>query len=142
MKALRDRCGGIDPGSIKHLLICNRLIQFLAGSIGASLVKADPTRFAVVLMNGDSPHSERQAYVGTDQLTASRKAGEVFRSLLPKGKYAVLTGNIAAVDMQQRLQGFKESITGGDYTEVAGSPFPCNDDLKTAVQIDQDVLTK
>ncbi|HEY4783164.1 MAG TPA: hypothetical protein VIH54_15200, partial [Chthoniobacterales bacterium] len=51
MKALRDRCGGIDPGSIKRLLICNRLIQFLAGSIGASLVKADPTRFAVFLFS-------------------------------------------------------------------------------------------
>ena len=249
MKALRDRCGCIDPGNVKRLLICHRLIQFLPGSIGALLVKVDPTRFAVflfhsllllatitnladaqekkktfavipvqlanpffaeiergakeqsaklgvnliytasatsdqagqvqvfrdvmtrgvngiaiapvngevlvgvigearkrgisvVMMNGDSPHSERQAYVGTDQLTASRKAGEVFRSLLPKGKYAVLTGNIAAVDMQQRLQGFKESVTGADYTEVAGSPFPCNDDLKTAVQIVQDVLTK
>jgi ribose transport system substrate-binding protein len=249
MKALRDRCGGIDLGNVKGFLICQRLIQFLAGLIGASPVKVDPTRFAVflffslllsagitnfadaqekkktfavipvqlanpffaeiergakeqsakvgvnliytasatsdqagqvqvfrdvitrgvngiaiapvnggvlvgvigearkrgiavVMMNGDSPQSERQAYVGTDQLTASRKAGEVFRSLLPKGKYAVLTGNIAAVDMQQRLQGFKESIKGGDYTEVPGSPFPCNDDLKSAIQIVQDVLTK
>src|SRR5258708_29066864 len=94
------------------------------------------------MMNGDSPHSERQAYVGTDQLTASRKAGEVFRSLLPKGKHAVLTGNIAAVDMQQRLQRFKESVTGADYTEVAGSPFPCNNDPKNAGQIGQDVFTK
>lgn len=249
MTALRDRCGGIELSNAKHLLICHRLIQFLTGSIGASLVKVDPTRLAVflfssllllagmtnladaqektktfavipvqlanpffaeiergakeqsaklgvnliytasatsdqagqvqvfrdvmtrgvngiaiapvngdvlvgvigearksgisvVMMNGDSPHSERQAYVGTDQLTASRKAGEVFRSLLPKGKYAVLTGNIAAIDMQQRLQGFKESVKGGDYTEVQGSPFPCNDDLKTAVQIVQDVFTK
>lgn len=110
----------------------------LVGVIGEARKKG----IAVVMMNGDSPQSERQAYVGTDQLTASRKAGEVFKSLLPKGKYAVLTGNIAAVDMQQRLQGFNESIKGGDYTEVAGSPFPCNDDLKTAVQIVQDVLTK
>jgi ribose transport system substrate-binding protein len=249
MKALRDCCGGVDLRSIKRFLICQRLKQFLADSMGASPAKVDRTRFAaflfssllllagitnvadaqekkktfavipvqlanpffaeiergakeqsaklgvnliytasatsdqagqvqvfrdvmtrgvngiaiapvnggvlvgvigearkrgiaVVMMNGDSPQSERQAYVGTDQLAASRKAGEVFRSLLPKGKYAVLTGNIAAVDMQQRLQGFKESIKGGDYTEVAGSPFPCNDDLKTAVQIVQDVLTK
>ena len=110
----------------------------LVGVIGEARKKG----IAVVMMNGDSPQSERQAYVGTDQLSASRKAGEVFKSLLPKGTYAVLTGNIAAVDMQQRLQGFKESIKGGNYTEVAGSPFPCNDDLKTAIQIVQDVLTK
>jgi ribose transport system substrate-binding protein len=108
------------------------------GAIG----EARKRGISVVMMNGDSPNSERQAYVGTEQVAASRKAGEVFKSLLPKGKYAVLTGNIAAVDMQQRLQGFAESIKGGDYTEVAGSPFPCNDDLKTAVQIVQDVLTK
>ena len=91
----------------------------LVGVIGEARKKG----IAVVMMNGDSPQSERQAYVGTDQLAASRKAGEVFKSLLPKGKYAILTGNIAAVDMQQRLEGFKESIKGGDYTEVAGSPF-------------------
>jgi ribose transport system substrate-binding protein len=110
----------------------------LVGVIGEARKKG----IAVVMMNGDSPNSERQAYVGTDQVAASRKAGEVFKSLLPKGKYAVLTGNIAAVDMQQRLQGFSEAIKGGDYTEVQGSPFPCNDDLKTAIQIVQDVLTK
>ncbi len=110
----------------------------LVGAIG----EARKRGIAVVMMNGDSPNSERQAYVGTDQVAASRKAGEVFKSLLPKGKYAVLTGNIAAVDMQQRLQGFAESIKGGEYTEVAGSPFPCNDDLKTAVQIVQDVLIR
>ena len=110
----------------------------LVGVIGEARKKG----ISVVMMNGDSPNSERQAYVGTDQVAASRKAGQVFKSLLPKGKYAVLTGNIAAVDMQQRLQGFSETIKGGDYTEVAGSPFPCNDDLKTAIQIVQDVLTK
>ncbi|MBV8378171.1 MAG: sugar-binding protein [Verrucomicrobia bacterium] len=112
------------------------------GVLVGVIAEARKRGIAVVMMNGDSPQSERQAYVGTDQLAASRKAGEAFRSLLPKGKYAVLTGNIAAVDMQQRLQGFHESIKEGDYTEVAGSPFPCNDDLKTAVQIVQDVLTR
>src|SRR5258708_28892979 len=98
--------------------------EVLVGVIG----EARKRGISVVMMNGDSRHSERQAYVGTDQLTASRKAGEVFRSLLPKGQYALLTGNIAAGDMQRRLHGFKESITGGDSTDVAGSPFPCNDD--------------
>jgi basic membrane lipoprotein Med (substrate-binding protein (PBP1-ABC) superfamily) len=51
MKALRDRCGNIDLGNVKRLLICRRLIQFLAGSIGGSLEKVDPTRFAVCLFS-------------------------------------------------------------------------------------------
>src|SRR5258708_28085094 len=51
MKALRDRCGCSDPGNVKRLLICHRLIQFLPGSIGALLVKVNPTRVAVFLFH-------------------------------------------------------------------------------------------
>jgi len=47
MKVLRDSCGRIDPGNVKRLSICHRLIEFLPGSIGALLVKVGPTRFAV-----------------------------------------------------------------------------------------------
>jgi ribose transport system substrate-binding protein len=112
------------------------------GALVGPISEARKRGIAVVMMNGDSPNSVRQAYVGTDQLSASHKAGEAFKSLLPKGKYAVLTGDAAAVDMQQRLQGFKDAIQGSDYQEVSGSPFPCNDDLNAAVRIVQDVLTK
>jgi ribose transport system substrate-binding protein len=112
------------------------------GALVGPISEARKRGIAVVMMNGDSPNSDRQAYVGTDQLSASHKAGEVFKALLPKGKYAVLTGDAAAVDMQQRLQGFKDAIKSPDYEEVAGSPFPCNDDLNAAVRIVQDVLIK
>jgi ribose transport system substrate-binding protein len=112
------------------------------GALVGPISEARKRGIAVVMMNGDSPNSARQAYVGTDQLSASHKAGEAFKALLPKGKYAVLTGDAAAVDMQQRLQGFKDAIKSPDYEEVAGSPFPCNDDLNAAVRIVQDVLTK
>jgi ribose transport system substrate-binding protein len=112
------------------------------GALVGPISEARKRGIAVVMMNGDSPNSARQAYVGTDQLGASHKAGEVFKALLPKGKYAVLTGDPAAVDMQQRLQGFKDAIKSASYEEVAGSPFACNDDLNAAVRIVQDVLIK
>src|SRR5258706_13873890 len=65
MKVLRDSCGNIDPGNVKRLSICHRLIEFLPGSIGALLVKVGPTRFAVffsslLLLAGITNHANAQ----------------------------------------------------------------------------------
>ena len=81
-------------------------------------------------------------YVGTDNYEAGKEAGKAFKQRLAKGKYAVITGGLAAQNLNDRIKGFKEVVTGGDYTEVSGSPFPCDDDAARAVQIIQDVLTR
>jgi ribose transport system substrate-binding protein len=49
---------------------------------------------------------------------------------------------LAAANLNERIKGFKEVVTGSDYTEVSGSPFPCDDDAAKGVQIVQDVLTR
>jgi ABC-type sugar transport system substrate-binding protein len=47
MKAVQDCCAVIDLSEIKCFLIQQRLRQFPAGSIGASMVKIDLTKFVV-----------------------------------------------------------------------------------------------
>jgi hypothetical protein len=42
---------------------------------------------------------------------------------------------------QRSHQGFRSGI-GGGFTEVAGTPFPCDDDSNKAIQLIQDILTK
>ena len=81
-------------------------------------------------------------YVGTDNLDAGREAGKAFKKLLPKGKFAILTGGLAAANLNDRIKGFKEVVNGSDYTEISGSPFPCDDDAVKGVQIVQDILTR
>jgi ribose transport system substrate-binding protein len=63
---------------------------------------------------------------------------------LPKGKFAVVTGGLASVNHNQRGDGFRKALkeSGGEYTEISGSPFPCNDDAPKSIQIIQDVLTR
>ena len=96
----------------------------------------------VVTFDSDAPDSKRLAYIGTNNLAAGREAGKAFKAHLPKGKIAVITGHLAAANHNDRVKGFYEIVTGSDYKEVPGSPFPCDDDVAKSVQIIQDTLTR
>jgi ribose transport system substrate-binding protein len=96
----------------------------------------------VVTFDSDAPDSKRLAYIGTNNLAAGREAGKAFKSHLPKGKIAVITGHLAAANHADRVKGFHEIVNGSDYQEVPGSPFPCDDDVAKSVQIIQDTLTR
>ena len=96
----------------------------------------------VVTFDSDSPNSKRQAYIGTNNLQGGLVAGKAFKELMPKnGSYAVLTGTLAAANLNDRIQGFKNSL-GEGYTEVAGSPFACDDSVPKSIQLIQDTLTR
>jgi ribose transport system substrate-binding protein len=113
-----------------------------ADSVTGVIAEARKKGIAVITFDSDAPNSQRMAYVGTDNLDAGREAGKAFKKLLPKGKFAIITGGLAAANLNERIKGFKEIVTGSDYSEISGSPFPCDDDAVRAVQILQDILTR
>ncbi|MBV9491876.1 MAG: sugar-binding protein [Verrucomicrobia bacterium] len=113
-----------------------------ADSVIGPIADARKKNIPVITFDSDSPKSERICYVGTDNLDAGREAGKVFKKLLPKGKYAIITGGLAAANLNERIKGFKEVVSGSEYREVPGSPFPCEDDAVRAVQIVQDLMTR
>jgi ribose transport system substrate-binding protein len=113
-----------------------------ADSVTGVIADARKKGIPVITFDSDAPNSERMCYVGTDNLDAGREAGKAFKKLLPKGKFAVLTGGLAAANLNDRIKGFKEVVNGSDYTEISGSPFPCDDDAVKGVQIVQDILTR
>ncbi len=98
----------------------------------------------VITFDSDSPKSGRVCFVGTNNGQGGIEAGKAFASMLPKGRYAILTGGLAADNLNQRIDGFRKAIkeAGGDYREISGSPFPCNDDAAKSIQIIQDTLTR
>jgi ribose transport system substrate-binding protein len=112
-----------------------------ADSVTGVIAEARKKGIPVITFDSDAPNSERQCYVGTDNLDAGREAGKIFKKLLPKGKIAILTGGLAAANLNDRIKGFKE-VVGSDYTEISGSPFPCDDDAVKGVQIVQDIMTR
>jgi len=99
-----------------------------ADSVTGVIAEARKKGISVITFDSDAPNSERMAYVGTDNLDAGREAGKAFKKMLAKGKYAIITGGLAAANLNERIKGFKEVVNGSDYTEISGSPFPCDDD--------------
>jgi ribose transport system substrate-binding protein len=113
-----------------------------ADSVIGVIAEARKKGIPVITFDSDSPKSERICYVGTDNLDAGREAGKAFKKLLPKGKFAIITGGLAAANLNERIKGFREVVNGSDYSEISGSSFPCEDDAVRAVQILQDILTR
>ena len=110
----------------------------ISSVISAALAKNIP----VVTFDSDAPKSKRIAFIGTNNEAGGASAGEAFAKALPNGgTYAVITGGLSAANLNDRIKGFKSKL-GGNFQEVSGSPFPCNDDSSTAVQLIQDILAK
>src|SRR3984893_2972139 len=110
------------------------------GVIDAALKKG----IKVITFDSDSPKSKRIAFVGTNNYQGGVEAGKAFAANQGDGKFAVITGGLAAANHNERGAGFRDALkdNGGNYTEIPGSPFPCNDDAAKSIQIIQDVLTR
>jgi ribose transport system substrate-binding protein len=114
--------------------------ESVIGVIDAALKKG----IKVITFDSDSPKSKRVAFVGTNNYQGGVEAGKAYAANQPDGKYAVITGGLAAANHNERGAGFRDALkaSGGKYTEIPGSPFPCNDDAAKSIQIIQDVLTR
>lgn len=124
--------------NVAGIAIAPNNAESMNGVINAALAKHIP----VVTFDSDAPGSKRLAFIGTNNEAAGAAAGEAFVKALPNGgTYAVLTGGLSASNLNDRIKGFKSKL-GSGLNEVAGSPFSCNDDSSTAVQLIQDILAK
>lgn len=112
--------------------------ESISNVISAALAKNIP----VVTFDSDAPKSKRIAFIGTNNEAGGESAGEAFAKALPNGgTYAVLTGGLSAANLNDRIKGFKSKL-GDTFKEASGSPYSCNDDSNTAVQLIQDMLAK
>jgi ribose transport system substrate-binding protein len=63
-----------------------------ADAVMGVIASAAGKHIPVVTFDSDAPDSKRLAYIGTNNLAAGEEAGKAFKSHLPKGKIAVITG--------------------------------------------------
>lgn len=111
-------------------------------SVAASIEAAQARGIPVITFDSDAPKSTRTSFVGTNNIQGGEEGGKAFKAALPHGgKYAVITGGLAADNLNERIRGFKSQL-GDGFTEVAGSPFPCEDDANKGIQLIQDVLAR
>ncbi len=67
----------------------------------------------VITQDSDAPSSDRALYIGTDNVAAGRKAGELVKEALPNGgKIMVFVGKSDARNAAERYQGLKEALQG------------------------------
>jgi ribose transport system substrate-binding protein len=69
----------------------------------------------LVCHDSDAAKSERACYVGTDNTSAGRQAGDLIKKALPNGgKIMVFVGTLDAQNARERYTGIKESLAGSN----------------------------
>ncbi len=67
----------------------------------------------IIITDSDIPGSSRLCYVGTSNVEAGRKAGQLIREALPQGgKIMLFVGRVDAQNARERIDGIKEEIKG------------------------------
>lgn len=88
----------------------------------------------VITWDADAPKSKRMTNVSIDQTVAGAEAGKLVAKMASQGKCAVLTGTPGALNLEQRVDGFRSVIDKQPGIEVIATD-PCNDDVQRAVEI-------
>ena len=88
----------------------------------------------VITWDADAPNSKRATNVSINQEAAGAEAGKLVAKMAPKGKLAILTGTPGALNLEQRVAGFRSVVDQHADIEVIATD-PCNDDVQRAVEI-------
>jgi ribose transport system substrate-binding protein len=103
-------------------------------------VIADATSNGILCLtfDSDSPESERVMYIGTDNKSAGTTQGETLLELIGgSGKIAIITGGLAALNLNQRIEGLKEALP--DSVEVVET-VATDDDLQKGLSVSESLL--
>lgn len=96
----------------------------------------------VVTFDSDSPGSERYMYIGTVNREAGREAGRAMIKVLGgRGIVAVLHGSLTALNLRERLEGFREVVDQEKGITLVALEEN-RDDAALAVAQAEDILQK
>jgi ribose transport system substrate-binding protein len=92
----------------------------------------------MMTFDSDSPDSDRVMYIGTDNKTAGQVQGDTMREALGgAGKVGIITGGLAALNLNERIEGFRETIGDGiEIVEVVAT----DDDLQKGLGVSEALL--
>src|SRR5260221_8138193 len=77
------------------------------------LINETAKKALVITQDSDAPKSDRELYIGTDNVAGGRQAGELVKEALPNGgKIMVFVGKSDARNAAERYQGLKEALQG------------------------------
>lgn len=102
--------------------------------------KAVDAGIPVMTWDADAPKSKRFTYLGVSNYDGGKAAAELLiRYMGPKGKVALLTGVPGALNLEERIRGFKDVIK--DYPEIEiVTTVACYDDISKGVEVVEEVM--
>jgi ribose transport system substrate-binding protein len=111
--------------------------EALVSPINSCLEKGIPA----ITIDTDSPNSKRLCYIGTDNYTAGMAAGKKMAEILNgKGKVAIATGSLTAMNSLERMRGFEDVIKEYPEIEII-EPILCdNEETSKAVELAETAL--
>jgi len=123
------------------------------GATGIALAPSDPDALEPVMKKAaeqgilvttlDTPPAKGSvslAYIGTDNFTAGKVAGQTMAQLLPNGgKVGIGRGSDTALNALQRTEGFKEGIKGTRITML--EPVNDKEDFTQALELANSVIS-
>ena len=99
--------------------------------IARAMAKGIPT----ITFDADAPGSKRICYIGTDNFKAGQEAGRQMVKLLGgKGSVLIVTGGLGAMNLNQRIDGFRSIVRSSPGITII-NVVPCDDDEAKAHQI-------
>jgi ribose transport system substrate-binding protein len=107
-----------------------------------ALVKAAEEAGVLFLMfDTDAPDSGRSLYIGTDNIVGGQQGADAMIELLEgNGKVAIVTGGLTALNLNQRIEGFKAAAA--EYPDIVIVDTVAHGDaLETGVPLIEDLLT-
>lgn len=88
----------------------------------------------VLTFDSDAPRSKRLCYIGTDNYQAGREAGkQMIKFLGEKGEYAIMTGGLGALNLNERIRGFRDELKSANARVKEVNILACNDDPDKAL---------
>jgi ribose transport system substrate-binding protein len=94
----------------------------------------------VMTWDSDAPESKRFTFLSIDNYVAGRRAAELLVDAIgPRGKVAVITGVRGALNLEQRIDGFRDVMAGYPEIEIV-AVVVTNEDISRGVQGVEDVM--
>jgi ribose transport system substrate-binding protein len=103
--------------------------------------KAVEAGIEVMTWDADSPNSNRFTYLGVSNYAGGRAAADLLvRAMGPKGKVALLTGVPGALNLEERMRGFKDEVAE-KYPDIEiVTTVACYDDINQGVQVVEETM--
>jgi ribose transport system substrate-binding protein len=111
-------------------------------TIGSVIKMGLDAGIKMITFDTDAPDSGRLLYIGTDNIAAGQQGAEALIGMLDgKGQVAILTGGLTALNLNQRIEGFKAMIKDYPDIEIVATESH-GDALERGIPIVEDLLTE